>query len=181
MRATIDFMSEPLFTLTRFDFKIFPGDRIAILGLRGSGKTEFLNPIQDSRVLIFDDALKGKDVRAATVWLNEQSEKAKKENSAVLAVLPSFSWAKRFANRVVGIQNGRIIFDGKVEELNDEIFRKIYVTEVGLKKTLMTSGAVNMVQPTAKAKPRSSAIPFSTGLLVGALIFKALQILGTGL
>mgnify|MGYP003349809561 CR=1 FL=1 len=44
----------------------------------------------------------------------------------VLAVQPTVELAKRFAQRIIGMSGGKVVYDGAPTGLNDDILRQIY-------------------------------------------------------
>ncbi|MCM0606395.1 MAG: ATP-binding cassette domain-containing protein [Xanthomonadaceae bacterium] len=179
---------EPILTLEQYQFKIFPKDRIAVLGPSGAGKSEFLKALTSDQTLVFDNGIIGKDPVSAAEWLQEIS--SPDDSRAVVVVLPTISWAKRFANRVVGLQSGRIVFDGSVEELGDEAFRKIYMnsevaslaanTAAALRVPVSKTALSNRVahksyKKTNTAKSFQSSLYVGVGMFLGSLITLAIQ------
>jgi phosphonate transport system ATP-binding protein len=54
-------------------------------------------------------------------------KKANKEMGvSILMNLHYLNTAKEFCDRILGIKNGQIIFNGKPEELNEDIVNEIY-------------------------------------------------------
>ena len=126
--------------------KLQPGERVAILGAKRAGKSQLLSALMSDAVDVHDDAIVGKDPAAATRWLQDQIQHNEKTGRTVVAVLPSISWAKRFATRVIGLREGKTVFDNKPESLDDEVFRNIYLV-----------ATEESAEPVAKAKAVSAS------------------------
>lgn len=188
-------MTKPILTEDKYQFKVFPKDRIAVLGAQGAGKSDFLKALESDQTLTIDNALIGKDPVTGAEYLSEISN----DERAVIAVLPSIAWAKRFANRVVGVASGKVVFDSEVSSLDQDAFRKIYlvsnpnpatpqVLKVGVSTT--SSVAVGKELPRAASLRKSvkkskttaldnRALILMMGVSLGALVtFIAQRLLG---
>ncbi|MGE5202098.1 MAG: ATP-binding cassette domain-containing protein, partial [Acidobacteriota bacterium] len=84
---------------------------------------------QRPRVLLADEPVASLDPEAAEEVMRLLRRLAVEENLAVLCVLHQVELAYSYADRVVGIREGRMAFDLPCCELSRETVRRLYVDE----------------------------------------------------
>ena len=84
---------------------------------------------QRPRVLLADEPIASLDPEAAEDIMKLLSRLARDEGLAVLCVLHQPDLALRYADRVVGMRDGRIGFDLQPEEAAPELVRSLYLLE----------------------------------------------------
>jgi phosphonate transport system ATP-binding protein len=84
---------------------------------------------QRPRVLLADEPVASLDPEAADEIMRLLRRLAAEENLAVLCVLHQVELAYEYADRVVGIRDGRTVFDLRSDELPREAVRQLYVSE----------------------------------------------------
>jgi phosphonate transport system ATP-binding protein len=84
---------------------------------------------QRPRVLLADEPVASLDPEAAEDIMRLLRRLAAEENLAVLCVLHQVELAYRYADRVVGIREGRVAFDLPREEVSREAVRRLYLSE----------------------------------------------------
>ncbi|HEX3953830.1 MAG TPA: ATP-binding cassette domain-containing protein [Stellaceae bacterium] len=84
---------------------------------------------QRPRVLLADEPVASLDPEAADEIMRLLKRLAADENLAVLCVLHQIDLAYAYADRVVGIRDGRRAFDLPSGELPEEVVRQLYVRE----------------------------------------------------
>ncbi len=84
---------------------------------------------QRPRVLLADEPVASLDPEAADEIMRLLRRLAAEENLAVLCVLHQVDLAYEYADRVVGIRDGRTVFDLRSDELPREAVRQLYVSE----------------------------------------------------
>ena len=84
---------------------------------------------QRPRVLLADEPVASLDPEAAEEIMRLLRRLAEKENLAVLCVLHQVELAYSYADRVVGIRNGRLAFDLPCAELPRETVRNLYLQD----------------------------------------------------
>ena len=78
------------------------------------------------KIILADEPLSALDQKSARKIM-EIFKKANKEMGvSILMNLHYLNTAKEFCDRILGIKNGQIIFNGKPEELNEDIVNEIY-------------------------------------------------------
>lgn len=81
---------------------------------------------QEPTVILADEPMASLDPKLSVVVL-ETLNKLNKENGVTVVVnIHVLELSKRFASRIIAMQEGRIVFDGKPENLTDEIISNIY-------------------------------------------------------
>lgn len=85
---------------------------------------------QRPSVLLADEPVASLDPEAAEDIMKLLRRLAAEDNLAVLCVLHQVELAYAYADRVVGIRDGRIAFDQPRAELSRETVRRLYLTEV---------------------------------------------------
>jgi phosphonate transport system ATP-binding protein len=84
---------------------------------------------QRPRALLADEPVASLDPEAAEEIMRLLQRLAAEENLAVLCVLHQVELAYGYADRVVGIRDGRIAFDRRRAELSREEVRRLYQSE----------------------------------------------------
>jgi phosphonate transport system ATP-binding protein len=84
---------------------------------------------QKPQVLLADEPVASLDPEAADDIMRLLRRLAAEENLAVLCVLHQIELAYEYADRVVGIRDGRIVFDLPCNELPRDAVRQLYLSE----------------------------------------------------
>lgn len=84
---------------------------------------------QRPRVLLADEPVASLDPEASEEIMRLLRRLAAEENLAVLCVLHQVDLAYRYADRVVGIRDGRVAFDLPRAEVSREAVRRLYLSE----------------------------------------------------
>jgi phosphonate transport system ATP-binding protein len=84
---------------------------------------------QRPQVLLADEPVASLDPEAADDIMRLLRHLATHEHLAVLCVLHQIELAYAYADRVVGIRNGRIAFDRPCAELSRDAVRQLYLSE----------------------------------------------------
>jgi len=85
--------------------------------------------VQRPQVLLADEPVASLDPEAADDIMRLLRQLAAEDNLAVLCVLHQVELAYAFADRVVGIRDGRIAFDLTPAQLPRELVRQLYLSE----------------------------------------------------
>ncbi len=81
---------------------------------------------QRPRVILADEPVASLDPETARVVLNDLRRAAHELGIAVLCNLHQVQYAVEFADRIVGICDGRVVFEGTPAQLNDAELARIY-------------------------------------------------------
>ena len=84
---------------------------------------------QRPRVLLADEPVASLDPEAADEIMRLLRRLAVEENLAVLCVLHQVEMAYEFADRVIGIRDGKIVFDLPCSDLPRDAVRQLYLSE----------------------------------------------------
>lgn len=81
---------------------------------------------QQPKVILADEPVASLDPKIARQVLNYLKQVAEELGITVLCNLHQVEYAREYAERVVGLSRGGVIFDGPSGKLSDDILRKIY-------------------------------------------------------
>jgi phosphonate transport system ATP-binding protein len=82
--------------------------------------------MQSPNILLADEPTSSLDPKTSVEILELMTEQAKNREIPVVINIHDVSLAKRFADRIVGMSNGNIVFDGAPNELRDDHLKTIY-------------------------------------------------------
>lgn len=82
--------------------------------------------MQKPEVILADEPVASLDPATAHSVLNHLETMNKKDGMTVLCNLHFLSLARRYADRVVALRAGEVVFDGSPEQIDDRRFREIY-------------------------------------------------------
>ena len=86
---------------------------------------------QQPTVILADEPVASLDPKIARQVLGYLRQVAQELGITVLCNLHQVDYAKEFAERVVGMSKGSVVFDGPSSELTDDILHRIYYREPG--------------------------------------------------
>jgi phosphonate transport system ATP-binding protein len=84
--------------------------------------------IQNPKIFLADEPIASLDPASAKLIMDELMNMNKKTGITCLLNLHQVQTAKDYSDRIIGINNGRIVFDGKPKQLSDKIIAGIYNT-----------------------------------------------------
>jgi len=82
--------------------------------------------MQDPKLLLADEPISSLDPASAHVVLSLMKTLTKARGLTSIINLHQVDFAKAYADRIIGLKLGKIVFDGYPEELTDEIAENIY-------------------------------------------------------
>ena len=82
--------------------------------------------ILQPRLLLADEPVASLDPETGTAILEMLRRVLQSNRTTVLCSLHQVDFARQFADRIVGLSRGRVVFDGAVAELSEEVLGKIY-------------------------------------------------------
>lgn len=83
----------------------------------------------EPKVVLADEPVASLDPKASRKILNSLKSAARQHNSAVLCSLHQIEYAIEFADRIIAMREGQVVFDGIPSDLNDEALKAIYGDE----------------------------------------------------
>lgn len=82
--------------------------------------------INDPLVVLADEPVASLDPKISRSILALLKEASREQGATVLCSLHQIDLGREFADRVIGMHGGRVVFDGGVDELTDEVLSVIY-------------------------------------------------------
>ena len=81
---------------------------------------------QQPKLILADEPVASLDPKIARQVLTYLRQVAKQLGITVLCNLHQVDYAREFAERIVGMSRGAVVFDGPADELTEQVIRKIY-------------------------------------------------------
>lgn len=78
------------------------------------------------KIILADEPISALDVKSATKVMEILKKVNETYHVNIIANLHHLDYAKEYCERIVGLNNGRLIFDGKPQDLTDSVIEKIY-------------------------------------------------------
>jgi phosphonate transport system ATP-binding protein len=82
--------------------------------------------MQDPRIILADEPIASLDPMNAQVVMQSLRDIHEQDGRMVIANLHTLDTARRYCDRVIGMRDGRIVFDGTPEQLTTSMAREIY-------------------------------------------------------
>ncbi len=82
--------------------------------------------VQQPKIILADEPMASLDPKLSEVVLNILEDINKDRGITVLVNIHVLALAKRYATRILAFRQGEVVFDGKPEELTDELCEEIY-------------------------------------------------------
>lgn len=120
--------------------------------------------LQDPEILLADEPVASLDPINSEIVMQSIAALNRERNITLLINLHSVDLARRYCSRVIGMNNGKIVFDAPVEELTDQEVDRIYgatsqpcQADLAPEKELKTALPAG-VPPTRRGKPQLESI-----------------------
>jgi phosphonate transport system ATP-binding protein len=84
---------------------------------------------QEPELLLIDEPTASLDPKTSRQIMRLIEEICRERELPAIINIHDVPLAKQFMQRIIGLQGGKIVFDGKPEELDDEMLTKIYGDE----------------------------------------------------
>lgn len=91
--------------------------------------------MQEPELLLCDEPIASLDPASARLIMDMIHSMAMRRHVACLVNLHQIEAAKRYATRIIGLQKGKLVFDGKPEELTESMISYIYGTDSRLEES----------------------------------------------
>ena len=82
--------------------------------------------MQDPKIILADEPIASLDPMNAQIVMETLRRIHDEDRRTVIANLHTLDTARRYCDRVIGMRNGNVVFDGTPSELTTEVARKIY-------------------------------------------------------
>lgn len=87
--------------------------------------------VQDPKMLLCDEPIASLDPNAAKIIMDYLRKIRDEMGITVVCNLHQVDVALHYADRIIGVNGGRIMFDGKPEQLTSDVIHAIYGSEMG--------------------------------------------------
>ena len=85
---------------------------------------------QDPEIILADEPVASLDPVMAAVVMEDFQRINEELNISIIINIHHVDLALKYAQRIVGIQAGKFVYDGKVSDINNDILKKIYGREL---------------------------------------------------
>ena len=82
--------------------------------------------MQNPQILLCDEPVSSLDPQSAQDILDYIEKIVRTRNLTCIMNLHHVEYAKRYSDRIIGLRNGQVVFDGKPEELSAEALERIF-------------------------------------------------------
>ena len=82
--------------------------------------------MQQPSIILADEPTSSLDIKTSRTILQLLQKNCKERGIACIINLHQIELAREFADRIVGLKMGQVVFDGKVAELSEEVLKKIF-------------------------------------------------------
>ena len=90
--------------------------------------------MQDPKVILADEPIASLDPMNAQVVMDALRRIQQEDCRTVIANLHTLDTARRYCDRVIGMRGGRIVFDGRPDQLTTSVAREIYGAGAGFRE-----------------------------------------------
>ncbi len=87
--------------------------------------------VQEPKIILADEPIASLDPRNTRIVMDALAEINRSFGITVVCNLHSLDLARSYADRMVGMAAGRLVFDGTPDELTDDAARELYGIEAG--------------------------------------------------
>lgn len=92
--------------------------------------------VQNPEIILADEPVASLDPVTAKQVMDDFKRINKEMNISILINIHHVELALEYADRIIGIQDGKIVYDGKAENVNNEILDRIYKKDLDRKSTV---------------------------------------------
>jgi phosphonate transport system ATP-binding protein len=116
--------------------------------------------MQEPKILLADEPIASLDPRNAKVVMDSLAAINEEQGITVITNLHTLDTARTYCERIIGMAQGRVVFDGTPDELTTEVARELYGAD-GLAEAFseeMTSTSLEPVAPKKKKAPKAVVV-----------------------
>lgn len=81
---------------------------------------------QGPKIILADEPVASLDLSTSQTVMDYFQRVNEKKNITILINLHDVNLAKKYCDRIIALKDGKIVYDGEVGDLNDDILRKVY-------------------------------------------------------
>jgi phosphonate transport system ATP-binding protein len=107
--------------------------------------------MQDPKIILADEPIASLDPMNAQVVMQSLRQIHEEDGRMVIANLHTLDTARRYCDRVIGMRDGRIVFDGTPSQLTTGVARDIYGADASFSEAA-TSTEIETLDRTAKER-----------------------------
>jgi phosphonate transport system ATP-binding protein len=86
--------------------------------------------MQDPQMILADEPVANLDPKAGREVMDLMWELARERGLTIVCTLHQLDLARRYGDRLVGLHNGRLVLDGRPQDLDDEVLGQLYGEEL---------------------------------------------------
>ena len=118
---------EALQALTRVGMAHFAHQRVSTLSGGQQQRVAIARTrVQQARIVLADEPVASLDPVTSETILTDLKRMNQDDGTTVLISIHSVGFAKKYADRIIGMRRGTVVFDGTPAQLTDDMFRHIY-------------------------------------------------------
>nr|WP_081536078.1 phosphonate ABC transporter ATP-binding protein [Rhodovulum sp. P5] len=106
--------------------------------------------MQDPKIILADEPIASLDPTNAQVVMDALRRIHEEDGRMVIANLHTLDTARRYCDRVIGMREGRVVFDGTPDQLTTGVARDIYGADASFSEA-STSTSINALDENARA------------------------------
>jgi len=113
--------------------------------------------MQDPRMILADEPIASLDPMNAQVVMDSLRRIHEEDGRTVICNLHTLDTARRYCDRVIGMRDGRIVFDGTAGQLTTGAARDIYGADADFSEEATSTSLESLVRAEGGAAPRAAA------------------------
>jgi phosphonate transport system ATP-binding protein len=116
--------------------------------------------MQEPKILLADEPIASLDPRNTKIVMDSLKTINEEQGITVITNLHTLDTARTYCERIIGMAQGRVVFDGTPDELTTDVARELYGAE-GLKEAFseeMTSTSLEAISPKKKKAPVAAVV-----------------------
>jgi len=114
--------------------------------------------MQDPKIILADEPIASLDPMNAQTVMEALRRIHDEDGRMVIANLHTLDTARRYCDRVIGMRDGRIVFDGSPEQLTTNVAREIYGAGADFSEAATSTSIDAIESPAARAIHEAEAI-----------------------
>jgi phosphonate transport system ATP-binding protein len=103
--------------------------------------------MQQPKVLLADEPIASLDPLNAKVVMDALRDINRREGITVITNLHTLDTARAYSDRIIGMAAGKVVFDGRPDELDDDAVRTVYGAEGAGISEAITSNSIGAARP----------------------------------
>jgi phosphonate transport system ATP-binding protein len=103
--------------------------------------------MQDPQIILADEPIASLDPMNAQVVMDTLRRIHDEDGRLVICNLHTLDTARRYCDRVIGMRGGRVVFDGKADELTTDVARDIYGADADFSEEATSTSIETLDRP----------------------------------